>query len=465
MAGFQSGSSILGQIGQDTDIGGGRENQDDCFVCTAEDVIIMCVLDGHGREVGKCAANTARGKLLEYFREGACATMAAARGTAEEGKVAYDCLVNAHAVAHFAIKAAFRDKLEQQGLEVQEGEGGYLMKKRPGDRDWSCVHGGSSCSVVAIVGSKCYIANVGDSSGILCGYHKSYVQEMVTPLGDAAKRGMMSPEEVRAAAAAAAAAAAGSSNNITNNSDMDTEDKAAAAPSSSSRLDTVMLTADHSPDSPDEYRRLRAFRASEDDPRHPALKVVYDSPTSDKTCCPAVFTLDAQGEPHVTNDGRYYKNVRQEWASLVSTPSRAMFQDALAFTRSLGDLHLHTYGVTHEPEVQCLDLNLIWQQQAATLLGGEDVIEANANKMFCIVLATDGVWDNWAYEDVTRFVMDSSCVQAVMQAPDGAQRVAQSFMQRNAVYARRNFGGQADNATGIVGYFSMSHVFAPSVST
>ena len=95
----------------------------------------------------------------------------------------------------------------------------------------------------------------------------------------------------------------------------------------------------------------------------------------------------------------------------------------------------------------------------------EDVIEANANKMFCIVLATDGVWDNWAYEDVTRFVMDSSCVQAVMQAPDGAQRVAQSFMQRNAVYARRNFGGQADNATGIVGYFSTSHVFAPSVST
>ncbi len=41
----------------------------------------------------------------------------------------------------------------------------------------------------------------------------------------------------------------------------------------------------------------------------------------------------------------YYKNVRKEWASLVSTPPYAQFQDALAFTRSLGDLHLHTYGI------------------------------------------------------------------------------------------------------------------------
>jgi len=32
-------------------------------------------------------------------------------------------------------------------------------------------------------------------------------------------------------------------------------------------------------------------------------------------------------------------------ASLVATPSTARFQDALAFTRSLGDLHLQTYGM------------------------------------------------------------------------------------------------------------------------
>ena len=31
---------------------------------------------------------------------------------------------------------------------------------------------------------------------------------------------------------------------------------------------------------------------------------------------------------------------------------------------------------------------------------------------------------------------------------DGAHRVTQSFMQRNAFYSKRNFGNQADNATG-----------------
>ena len=80
----------------------------------------------------------------------------------------------------------------------------------------------------------------------------------------------------------------------------------------------------------------------------------------------------------------------------------------------------------------------------------------HAPPVACIVLATDGLWDNWAYEDVTRFVMDASCLNAINSGPDGAERVAKAFMQRNTVYAKRNFGGQADNATGIVLYVSAS---------
>jgi len=83
-------------------------------------------------------------------------------------------------------------------------------------------------------------------------------------------------------------------------------------------------------------------------------------------------------------------------------------------------------------------------------------IGATGPPIVCIVLATDGVWDNWAYEDVTRFVMDSSCLNAISAGADGAERVAKAFMQRNAVYAKRNFGGQADNATGIVVYLALS---------
>jgi hypothetical protein len=55
--------------------------------------------------------------------------------------------------------------------------------------------------------------------------------------------------------------------------------------------------------------------------------------------------------PYYKIRGKYYKNVRSEWASLVATPPHALFQDALAFTRSLGDLHLQTYGVSFLPEV------------------------------------------------------------------------------------------------------------------
>ena len=84
---------------------------------------------------------------------------------------------------------------------------------------------------------------------------------------------------------------------------------------------------------------------------------------------------------------------------------------------------------------------------------------ASAPPMLCLVLATDGVWDNWTYEDVTRFVMDSSCVDAVAMGADGAHRVALSFMQRNAFYSKRNFGNQADNATGIVLYISPAQSF------
>ena len=75
------------------------------------------------------------------------------------------------------------------------------------------------------------------------------------------------------------------------------------------------------------------------------LQVVYDASQQDKSRCPPVFEVDpSSGAPCLTNRGSYYKNVRREWASLVAAPPSAKFQDALAFTRSIGDFHLHIYG-------------------------------------------------------------------------------------------------------------------------
>jgi hypothetical protein len=176
---------------------------------------------------------------------------------------------------------------------------------------------------------------------------------------------------------------------------------------------------------------------------------VYDSGSHDKSKCQPVFKRNAAGNFYVANVGSYYKNVRKEWASLVSTPPYARFQDALAFTRSLGDLHLHTYGVTHLPEIQKVQLRPLFERLRARS-------SAEADQQLCIVLCSDGVWDNWLYEDVTKFVMDSSCLGAVTGSSDGGRRVAMSFMQRNMLFARRNFGAQADNATALVMYLSLN---------
>jgi hypothetical protein len=213
--------------------------------------------------------------------------------------------------------------------------------------------------------------------------------------------------------------------------------------------DTLVFTAEHSPESLYEFERLRGFRAREGDVNVPSLTIVYDSGSHDKSKCQPVFKKNAAGNFYVANVGSYYKNVRKEWASLVSTPPYAKFQDALAFTRSLGDLHLHTYGVTHLPEIQKVQLRPLFERLQAHS-------SAPADQQLCIVLCSDGVWDNWLYEDVTKFVMDASCLGAVVGSSDGGRRVAMSFMQRNMLFARRNFGAQADNATAIVMYLSLN---------
>lgn len=311
MAAFSSPntSPIFYQYGSDTDIGGGRENQDDYFVWKSADasILILCVLDGHGREVGKIAANAAHLSLKEYFE----ANHHVLRINP------YNCLVTAHECAHNKIKLGFREELEREGYEVEEAPEGYLLKRMPASSVWGCVHGGSSCSIIAIVDHIVYIANVGDSSGTLSSRAPILTPELLNHMGDAAW-----------------AATGDGHNGLSTASTMN----------HAASHDTLVITAEHSPESPSEFCRLRAFRSKPGDAMQPALAVVYDSPSVDKTKCAPVFSIDEAGVPTVLNKGKYYKNVRKEWASLVSTPTTARFQDALAFTRSLGDLHLHTFG-------------------------------------------------------------------------------------------------------------------------
>lgn len=351
----------------------------------------------------------------------------------------YGCLVKAHIVAHDNVKEVFRAEMIKEGYEVEDTPEGYLRRRKFAGNLWTCIHGGTSCSIIAIVGYDMFIANVGDSTGTLCTTQPVLSKSNIHHLGDSAVPPAITPDNV---------------GSISINCD--------------GMTDTLVITAEHSPESVHEFCRLRSFKHREGNVNQPSLVVVYDSSSHDKTQCSAVFDVDAEGKPTITNNGKYYKNVRKEWASLVCTPNSAMYSDALAFTRSLGDLHLHAYGVSHMPEIQYINLNEIFSVLEAT---GPYVCSPNTDPsvaginteniphMVCVVLATDGVWDNWKYEDVSKFVLDISCLDAVAKNGDGAGRVAQSFMQRNTIHGKRNFGNQADNATGIVIYLSDSPQF------
>lgn len=144
---------------------------------------------------------------------------------------------------------------------------------------------------------------------------------------------------------------------------------------------------------------------------------------------------------------------------------------ALVFTFNVSPHPFFLIGVTHLPEVHRIELPPIFHALSEAGRSATDgteppsanatpTVEQIANSTICVVVATDGVWDNWIYEDVGRFMMDASCLNATATHVEGAQKVMTSFMIRNSQFSKRNFGNQADNATGIALYLSLSSNFS-----
>ena len=77
----------------------------------------------------------------------------------------------------------------------------------------------------------------------------------------------------------------------------------------------------------------------------------------------------------------------------MTTPPNARFQDALAFTRSIGDLHLQTRRVTCKPDACVLDLKQMFAARAAekTWVHGTPAL---------LMVCSDGIWDNWKFSDI-----------------------------------------------------------------
>ncbi|CAM9340350.1 unnamed protein product [Ectocarpus sp. 6 AP-2014] len=71
--------------------------------------------------------------------------------------------------------------------------------------------------------------------------------------------------------------------------------------------------------------------------------------------------------------------------------------------------------------------------------------------LVCLVAASDGVWDNWLYGDVSAFFLDPVRAKEVVET-NNAEGVTEAFMRENARRAHANFGSQADNSTCVACY-------------
>jgi serine/threonine protein phosphatase PrpC len=414
------------QIGHDTDIGGNRDNQDRYSVFTAveHDVCAISVADGHSAETGHFAADITK-KCLENLLETRITELI-------ENPVSF--LEFCCDYIHEQIRIGLVEITEKNGYKVHVDESGVILKRKFETYSWNEIKGGTTFSIIVLIGRKIYMANVGDSSGLLCCKHPILKTSHIKYEKDAANP----TKEVRS------------------------ED---TSPST-----YLELTRDHSPESIEEYTRMRAFKCSDEDPNHAELLCVYDNQYKHKPRCPNVFDISESGILSIRNDDGsfeyYYKNVRKEKASYLSDRRG---DNALSVTRALGDYKLQTLGLSNKPEIQSIDLEPIFEQLKLQI----DVAKVDREKddrekddtetvkpvvdpmSVCVVLATDGVWDNWIYDHVSKFVMDPSCLNAIVADQDrGAARVAKSFMLRNQAFARKNFGSGSDNATGIVMYIT-----------
>ena len=427
---FTLANGLSVKIGKNTDIGGSKVNQDaHCVIHfkNSDNVsgCAICVADGHG-EKGEIASECGLKFLKEIIR----------RGADELYSEPVSFLNKAFIHIHDKIRDSLVDALKDEKYEVEVNKlTGEILKRRMPTHAFTSLKSGTTFSVIVLLGKTLYIANVGDSTGLLFSG---------TPI--------LKPSHLTD----------------------ELNSSVVITPTAESCLDDyrtyIELTGDHSPENPEEYIRMRKFKCSEENPLSAELLCVYNE-DKPKHLCPRVFDISEEGVPTVRTDfetfGFSYKNVRKDKATYVTDKYGS---NALSVTRALGDYALNHMGVSCEPEIRSINLEPLFNQMkenmalnatataTATASGGSELETETAlktSKTLCVVLCSDGVWDNWIYDHVGKFVFDKSCLDALAQdTVRGAERITNSFMLRNQTFAKKNFGWNSDNATGIVMYIS-----------
>jgi serine/threonine protein phosphatase PrpC len=399
MSSFMSTESFKFHIGSKTDIGGQRENQDELYEYAnpERNIRVMAVFDGHGKPTGKMVAIACR----EYMKS--MVENVNNQNRMEQDPIGFmtDCFEGAHIHVQEVLIAEYKSK----GYEIMVN--GAILKQWPGSNCWENVTGGATQSMVLIVKDKMYIANVGDSDVVMCSSRPILKNEIIHYEVDT--NGLLKEEK-------------------------DEEDEDATLQSY-----TLKLTCDHSPENECEYKRMRKQAPSVTKPNEAKMLFVYDDNAVNlKFNCKQIFDVSQDGVlTKCPSRVTYYKNIRKESSTYIVSPTE---NHSLAFTRSIGDFALCECGLTCKPEIQSVDLNQVFNEDASTV---------------CVIVASDGVWDNWEYDKVGEFVMYPNCLEQLTKVPEtGAQNVTNSFMARNDYYAKQHFGGSGDNATAVLMYIT-----------
>ena len=202
-----------------------------------------------------------------------------------------------HTIHHtlYTTTQAFQKHYTSTGWQVSVSPEGYLRRRRHDSLPWLCIHGGTTATVCIVSqGRRLVMANVGDSSGMLVGV---------------ADDGGVQPVEAWKPLVA------------TQPSDR----PLVVSPGTTAPSNVTLMSFDHSPECASEFKRMAAARPCPHREHHPELLFVYDTLSASKLSCPPIFSVSGDGEPKATNRGAYYKNVRNEWATLVAVPPYAKY--------------------------------------------------------------------------------------------------------------------------------------------
>lgn len=296
-------------------------------------------------------------------------------------------------IHHLLALKIIKEKSEYGIVCRLEPSGNLLIKKNYADIWEPMATGGATMTIAIMIKEtlKLYVANVGDSEAILCST-KSILRE----------------------------------NDLVGIEFKDL--------SETKESDYIVITGVHSPNDLKEYQRISLDTTITKKP-----EFIYDSMQKGINS----HIEHIYSEPITTPKYGYIKNVKKEYATYLKIPDDELpTNHRLAMTRSIGDFAMVPYGCSCIPTIRMMDCQSILQRYD----------ETDASPMLCLLLSSDGVWDNWLYQDVQLFMMHSTCLNAVATNPNGTQQITEAFMERNKLFGMRNFNNASDNATSVVMY-------------